>query len=176
MLWYKTHQQSWFYFHGHSLGLLAEPGNKLPVIRINFITVMLVEFFLFCMCWFQKLLCKNGQENTKWFKFSHSNAGRSSHLTYIKYSLDQLLPVIYSVKPTRPTLKKIKRTIHIPNAGTYNFLCIHKNSLQLPLQEHRKKKKKKVKIFLTDTETLKMKISQPEIEENHCPWKCSKTV
>lgn len=72
------------YFHGHSSGLLAKPGNKLPVVRINFMTSLLVVFFPFCPCRFQKLLCKNGQENKKWFKFSNSHVGRSSHLTYIK--------------------------------------------------------------------------------------------
>lgn len=51
------------YSYSHSLGFLAKPGNKLPIIRINFLTLVLVVVFPLHLCWFQKLLCKKGQEN-----------------------------------------------------------------------------------------------------------------
>lgn len=68
----KDISKALIYFYSHSLGLLAKPGNKLPIMRINFPTLLLVVFFPLHLCWFQKLLSKKGQEDIKWLKFSHS--------------------------------------------------------------------------------------------------------
>lgn len=154
------------YSHGHSLGLLAKPGNKLPVIRISFTTLLPVAFFPFCSGWFQKLLYKNGQENKKWFKFSHSHVGRSSHFTYIKYSLDQLLPqllqllpqllpVIYSVKPTPSALKKCTKETCIFQMQEHTISCAYFNFLFKSTENEKK--------ILHTCKLLKMKISQSEI-------------
>lgn len=48
------------YFYSHSLGFLTKPGKKWPIIRVNFLTLLLVVFLPLHLCWFQKLLCKKG--------------------------------------------------------------------------------------------------------------------
>lgn len=89
-------------------------------------TLLLAAFFPFCSCWFQMLLCKSGQENKKWFKFSYSHVGRSIHLLYIKHSLDQRLPqllhVIHSVKPTLSTLKNTYKSHAYSKCRNTQFL------------------------------------------------------